>query len=381
MAFTLKSYAGAAQATDLAANITNASASCTVRDSLSSKNWTETSGPNAGQPLGTSGPFVVVFDRGIVGQEEKILCSSISGTAPNDITINFTTRGYDGTTAGSHSQATNQGLVFPVAASVDLEEANQAVLNTIGRVTTKGDLLVATAANVLNRLAKGADGTALIADSTQTTGMKWGSLSPLTLVGHGTSFTAAANTVNEVTASCTVTLPTPTANAQIGIQATYAASGASPVTITAGSGTINGPGCSGVSSILLGTTDAFVILEGDGTNWIIIGGQQDSGWLTIGSFTNSWTNGAPAVAYRLVGDRVYWRGNMSGGASGSQPFTIPAGYRHNVANALNISLVSYNSTPTAVAAAWNIVNSGANTVYFASGGLSVDLDGVSYSVL
>lgn len=38
---------------------------------------------------------------------------------------------------------------------------------------TKGDVIVASASGVLNKLAVGADGTALIADSAQSTGVKW----------------------------------------------------------------------------------------------------------------------------------------------------------------------------------------------------------------
>lgn len=43
------------------------------------------------------------------------------------------------------------------------------------KVTTKGDLVAATAAGAIARLGVGANGLALVADSTQSTGMKWGS--------------------------------------------------------------------------------------------------------------------------------------------------------------------------------------------------------------
>ena len=43
------------------------------------------------------------------------------------------------------------------------------------KVTTKGDLVAATGANALARLGVGADGQALLADSTQSTGLNWGS--------------------------------------------------------------------------------------------------------------------------------------------------------------------------------------------------------------
>jgi hypothetical protein len=40
-------------------------------------------------------------------------------------------------------------------------------------VTTKGDIVAATAANALSRLAVGSNGAALVADSSEATGMKW----------------------------------------------------------------------------------------------------------------------------------------------------------------------------------------------------------------
>lgn len=45
-------------------------------------------------------------------------------------------------------------------------------------LTTKGDILAATAAATAARLGVGADGTALIADSSQTTGLRWGAVAP-----------------------------------------------------------------------------------------------------------------------------------------------------------------------------------------------------------
>jgi hypothetical protein len=60
-------------------------------------------------------------------------------------------------------------------------------------IDAKGDLIAGTAADTAARLAAGADGTALIADSTQTTGLRWGAptasatlASPSTLSGATT---------------------------------------------------------------------------------------------------------------------------------------------------------------------------------------------------
>lgn len=61
------------------------------------------------------------------------------------------------------AQSKVSGLASDLAAKVDKTAA-----------TTKGDLLVANAPSSLQRVGVGADGEALIADSTQPTGVKWG---------------------------------------------------------------------------------------------------------------------------------------------------------------------------------------------------------------
>lgn len=50
----------------------------------------------------------------------------------------------------------------------------------------------------------------------------------------------------------------------------------------------------------------------------------DSGWLSISTFTNSWTG---TVRYRLIGQTVFLNGTISGGASATAAFTLPVGYR------------------------------------------------------
>ena len=94
-----RSYAGASTPTTISGGITNASTTVSITDAT---NW-------------PSGSFSFVIDPGL-SSEEKILATSRSGT-----TITITTRGYDGTTASSHS---NGAVIYPVPTAIDFDEAN-----------------------------------------------------------------------------------------------------------------------------------------------------------------------------------------------------------------------------------------------------------------
>lgn len=68
-----------------------------------------------------------------------------------------------GTTSGTYAAGNDSRITGAVPAST---------------VTTKGDLLVATGSAALTRQAVGSNGQALVADSTQTTGIKWAGIAP-----------------------------------------------------------------------------------------------------------------------------------------------------------------------------------------------------------
>lgn len=71
--------------------------------------------------------------------------------------------------------------------ALDVPSNAEAVLDTI--IDAKGDLIVGTAADTPARLAVGSNDQALIADSAQGAGVKWGTL---TIAGGGTGATTAA---------------------------------------------------------------------------------------------------------------------------------------------------------------------------------------------
>ena len=95
----------------------------------------------------------------------------------------------------SYLKDTNQVEVYNGSSWVASDDPN-AIQNTI--VDAKGDLISATAADTPARLAVGADGTYLQADSTTATGLKWGTVSGggMTLISttslSGTSVTLSS---------------------------------------------------------------------------------------------------------------------------------------------------------------------------------------------
>jgi hypothetical protein len=85
-----------------------------------------------------------------------------------------------------------------IAGKRDYDEANYAVTQTVGLVTTKGDLAVASAANTFSRLAVGTNTYPVVADSTQTTGLRYGWADP-----GGATFTPTLTQSGAVTKTVT----------------------------------------------------------------------------------------------------------------------------------------------------------------------------------
>jgi hypothetical protein len=145
--YSIRSYSGSAQASTLQTNIGAGDTSFSI-GSADASTWVDVNN----QTLGVVGTFVCVIGYG-GSNEEKVLCSGISS---NVVTISQ--RGYDGTTAASHSTGE---IVMPVLSANEAYVANLAVNKTIGKVTTVGDMLYADAANSLTRLAVGSSASIL----------------------------------------------------------------------------------------------------------------------------------------------------------------------------------------------------------------------------
>jgi len=146
-----------------------------------------------GWPYGAD-PYSVVVEPG-TANEEKILVVRAGAT---DTTVSvFSTpsvaanRGYDDTTAVAHNSG---ATVYPVFTATDADEANELA----STLTTKGDIMVHDATSFARR-SIGSDDQVLIADSAQSTGMKWGSVDTAQLAA-GAVETASIADANVTTA-------------------------------------------------------------------------------------------------------------------------------------------------------------------------------------
>lgn len=197
----------------------------------------------------------------------------------------------------------------------------------------------------------------------------------LAYISSGVSFTAAYNTSIQASPGITVTLPSPVATQIVAVHANNGVTTSSPVTV-AGSN-INGLGLLNASSFLLGTPSSSVILQGDGTNWLIIAGQQDTGWVTIGLQTNwATTSGYYAPGGRLIGDRVWLRGSAQNNTGGPAYFSVTLPTGMTPARSLSFPAI-YSAGVTNYIA---IAGSNLACVLQTNTSATTNLDGLSYSL-
>lgn len=90
---------------------------------------------------------------------------------------------FTGTPAAPTAAVTTNTTQIATTEFVNAEIANDAIVKTI--VDAKGDLVVGTASDTIDRLAVGTNGYVLTADSAQSTGVKW-ALAAAGATGGGT---------------------------------------------------------------------------------------------------------------------------------------------------------------------------------------------------
>lgn len=145
MAYGRRDIRGGAAQTTLSSGITNSATSCAI---TASTGWPDGA---------TYAAFYVVIDPGLA-TEEKILCSTRSS-----LTVNFTTRGVDGTSAAAHSSG---AAIYPCVTAVDLDEANLAVQKLLGQATTIGQMPYVDAANSFAMLQAKTSGSIIVGNGT-----------------------------------------------------------------------------------------------------------------------------------------------------------------------------------------------------------------------
>lgn len=145
-AYTRRGHSGAAAPTTLSSGINS---SVTTIDGVDLSTWTGTI---------TNGPSRATISDGT--SEEEVEFTGVSGNQLTGVT-----RGVGGTSAATWAS----GATLEHTSSIrDYNEANFAVAQTVGKVTTAGDLLYGTAANTLGRLGIGTARQVLATNSAAT---------------------------------------------------------------------------------------------------------------------------------------------------------------------------------------------------------------------
>ena len=233
-----REYKGAATPTTLTGGITNSATTLSLTDAT---NW-------------PTGSFSLVIDPGLAG-EEKILATSRSGT-----TVTLTTRGYDNTTASSHTAG---AIIYPVPTAVDFDEANAHVNATTGVHGVSGAVV-------------GTTDTQTLSGKTLTSPIVNGGLLNLSLNAQtGTTYTTIVGdsgklvTLNNASA-ITLTLPPTTYN--IGEQINIAQTGAGQVTFAQGSGvTIRSTGATSTAPKLRVQYSAATVIAIGVSEYLVVG--------------------------------------------------------------------------------------------------------------
>jgi len=185
--------------------------------------------------------------------------TTLNGADDNAVSLSYTA-GYEQVylngvllTRGSDYTASNGSSITGVAALTagDIVEVLSATPYSVANALTttvvdaKGDLLVGTASDTVGRLAVGTNGQYLVADSAETAGVKWATLSAVSTLDltinaqTGTTYTLVSGDTNKLvtlTNAGAITLTLPPSVFTAGQQIHIARMGAGGVTLAQGAG-------------------------------------------------------------------------------------------------------------------------------------------------
>lgn len=191
---------------------------------------------------------------------------------------------------------------------------------------------------------------------------------------HVTSSATAVNgqLVQVNTAGLTITLPTPTPGAIIGVW-NLSGTGASPTTVTAGA-PIYAQGVGNTSAFLMGVAGQSAIFACNyGNTWVLVSGQYDTGWVSL-TLPSGWSvlSGYYTPAVRQIGDTVRMRG-VTQATARTFSTSLPSGF----APASQVALTGYGSTSAETGFVVTLID-GSSLVVSGSNVEQVSFDGLSY---
>ena len=159
-------YSSISVETTLASSINNSTTSMTVATGTATTLL-------GGVTVVANSQFTVAIDPDTINEEIVFITAGPSG---DTFTI---TRGQAGSSAISHSTGASVKHVLTSSDLTSFETGSATADAAIPKstVTTKGDLIVATASSTVTRVAVGANDTVLTADSATASGVKWAAAS------------------------------------------------------------------------------------------------------------------------------------------------------------------------------------------------------------
>lgn len=143
--------------------------------------------------------------------------TSVALSLPSFITVTGSPVTSTGTLTGTlATQSANNFFLGPTTGAAAAPTFRALDARDLG-MTTKGDIIAATSGSAIGRLGVGTDGWALVADSTQTTGLKWASVT-----GTGTVTSVGLSTANSCCFTITGTPVTTTGTLNIDLHSASA---------------------------------------------------------------------------------------------------------------------------------------------------------------
>lgn len=291
---------------------TGAAAPTTITAGINSTvdNWTLTSG--AGYPTGAVGPWVAVIDQGL-STEEKVLVTARSGNNLTGIT-----RGYDGTTAQSHSILASFAHCF---SAVEADEANALAFRAPAGTTTLADL---TSPQTLTNKTLTAPTTTGVTDLTAATVKE----SRVSYGAGTTAVTATDRVIFATSAGATISFDATSAITNKRVTVNNFSTGNVTVSTTA---TFFFGGTS-TSSFMLSPQDTAEVVW-DGAEWLVLLTSNSALIRPWTPYTPTFTNvtsGAGNFAYKLIGKTGivsfdFTAGTVTASATATY-FSLPPGW-------------------------------------------------------